>query len=174
VTARSARRDRSLVVEPLGEDAFAFTATLTDTSQGGDHEPATDTATIHDFRITGEIRGAELVLTALRVEAPTHPYARCPEVLPVCDELVGASLTAGWRHAVLDRLRGPLGCTHVVSLLLSLTEITTLTFFLRINRTVPYGARSRGSGEWTAAGVAAVPTLPGACHVLATLKESHG
>jgi hypothetical protein len=165
---RTARRDRFLEVEPLGDGGFAFEARLTDTSSGGDHDPPTEIATIHDFRVTGEVVGPHLTLTRLHVEAPTHPYARCPAVLQVCDELVGSALGSGWRHAVLDRLRGPAGCTHIVTLLLSLTEITTLTFFLRINETVAYSEANRTSGRWMAAGVDAVPSLRGACHVLAT------
>lgn len=163
---RTARRDRSLEVVPLGDGAFAFEARLTDSSVGGNHEPPSETATIHDFLVTGEITAPDLRLSRLTVEALTHPYPQCPFILPSCDELVGASLASGWRSAVLDRLRGPAGCTHVVSLLLSLTELTTLTFFLRINESVPYGPAARGDGRWNAAGLDAVPTLAGACHVL--------
>ncbi len=165
---RTARRDRYIEVEPLGDGAFAFEARLTDSSVGGSHEPPTETATIHDFLVTGQVVGADLRLTHLHVEALTHPYPQCPFILPTCDELVGSSLAPGWRGVVLDRLRGPAGCTHVVSLLLSLTEITTLTFFLRINETVPYGSARRADGAWNAAGLDAVPTLGGACHVLTT------
>jgi len=163
---RTARRNRSLEVEPLGDDAFAFEARLTDTSVGGEHEPASESATIHDFLVTGEVAGTDLRLTRLAIEALTHPYAQCPFILPACDDLVGSALATGWRGTVLDRLRGPSGCTHVVSLLLSLTELTTLTFFLRINETVPYGSTQRDDGRWNAAGLDAVPTLGGACHVL--------
>ncbi len=163
---RTARRDRSLEVEPLGDGAFAFEARLTDSSVGGSHDPPSETATIHDFRVTGEVTGVDLRLARLEVEALTHPYPQCPFIMPACDELVGSPLASGWRAAVLDRLRGPAGCTHVVSLLLSLTELTTLTFFLRINETVPYGSAQRASGAWNAAGLDAVPTLDDACHVL--------
>jgi hypothetical protein len=164
---RTTRRDRALEVEPLGGGGFAFEARLTDTSRGGRHEPPSETATIHDFRVTGEVEGADLRLTALEVEALTHPYPQCPFIVPACHELVGSSLSSGWRASVLDRLRGPAGCTHVVSLLLSLTELTTLTFFLRINETVPYGSARRADGSWNAVGLDVAPTLPNACHVLA-------
>ncbi|ODU07197.1 MAG: hypothetical protein ABS81_02535 [Pseudonocardia sp. SCN 72-86] len=165
---RRARRDRSLEVEPLGDGVFSFEARLTDTSVGGVHEPASGSATIHDFRVAGRVAGTDLRLTQLSVEALTHPYPQCPFIVPACDELVGASLAAGWRGEVLARMRGPAGCTHVVSLLLSLTELTTLTFFLRINESVPYGATQRADGAWNAAGLDAVPGLGDACHVLTT------
>ncbi|WP_406724525.1 DUF2889 domain-containing protein [Streptomyces sp. GD-15H] len=164
---RAARRERTLEVEPLGPGRFRFTADLTDRSVGGDHEPPSPTAVIHDFRVTGEVEGPELRITALTVEALTHPYPQCPFILPTCDDLVGACLTSGWRATVLERLRGTAGCTHVVSLLLGLTELTTLTFFLTINESVPYGPEQRADGRWMAIGLAAVPTLAGACHVLA-------
>lgn len=163
---RTTRRDRSLEVTPLATDRFGFTGRLTDQSRGGDHEPSAPSAVIHDFVVRGEVEGHELRLTRLEVEAVTHPYPQCPFILPVCDELVGASLSAGWRRAVLDRLRGAAGCTHVVSLLLSLTELTTLTFFLRINESLPYGESTRADGSWMAVGREAFPSLTGACHVL--------
>jgi hypothetical protein len=166
IDRRSARRDRSLEVQPLGEGRFAFEARLTDSSRGGDHDPPSETTTIHDFRVAGEVTGTALRLTRLEVEALAHPYPQCPFIIPACDELVGSTLASGWRSAVLDRLRGPAGCTHVVSLLLSLTELTTLTFFLRINETVPYGVDQRADGSWNAAGLEAVPALNDACHVL--------
>lgn len=163
---RTTRRDRTLEVEPLDGGGFVFEARLIDTSRSGHHEPPAATAIIHEFRVTGEVQGIDLRLTALEVEALTHPYPQCPFVIPVCANLIGSSLSSGWRASVLDGLGGPAGCTHLVSLLLSLTELTTLIFFLRINETVPYGPAQRADGTWNAAGLDAVPTLADACHVL--------
>jgi hypothetical protein len=163
---RAARRDRSLEVTPLGDGRFAFSARLTDRSSGGEYEPPAPDVTVHDFTASGEVEGPDLRLTRLTVEAVTHPYPQCPFILDTCAELVGSSLRSGWRPAVLERLRGPAGCTHVVTLLLSLTELTTLTFFLQINESVPYGERQRSDGTWTARGLELVPSLSGACHVL--------
>lgn len=165
-TGRTMRRDRSLEVTPLGEGRFAFSARLTDRSRGGDHEPPSPTAVIHDFTASGEVEGPDMRLTQLSVDAVAHPYPQCPFILGACGDLVGSSLGSGWRRAVLDRLRGPAGCTHVVSLLLSLTELTTLIFFLQINESTTYGERQRRDGSWMAAGFEAVPSLAGACHVL--------
>lgn len=165
-TGRGARRDRSLEVTPLGEGRFGFSARLTDSSSGGEYEPPAPSVTVHDFTASGEVEGADLRLTRLTVQAVTHPYPQCPFILDICDELVGSSLRSGWRPAVLDRLRGPAGCTHVVSLLLSLTELTTLTFFLQINESVAYGERQRSDGSWVNQGLEVVPSLSGACHVL--------
>ena len=165
-TGRTAWRDRSLEVTPLGDGRYAFSARLTDRSCGGNHEPPAPTAVIHDFAASGEVEGPDLRLARLTVDAVTHPYPQCPFILGVCDELVGSTLRSGWRPAVLARLRGPAGCTHVVSLLLSLTELTTLTFFLQINQSTAYGEPQRRDGSWMAAGFEAFPALSGACHVL--------
>jgi hypothetical protein len=168
---RTMRRDRSLEVTPLGDGRFAFSARLTDRSLGGDYQPPAPGALVHDFVASGEVEGPDLRLNRLTVGAQEHPYPQCPFILGACDGLVGASLGTGWRRTVLDRLRGPAGCTHVVSLLLSLTELTTLTFFLQINESTTYGEEQRRDGSWMAAGFAAVPSLAGACHVLARNPE---
>lgn len=163
---RSVRRDRSLEVEPLGDSRFAFTARLTDSSHGGCYDPPADSAVIHDFLVVGEVAGEELRLARLELQAASHPYPQCPFVFPACESLVGSAVGVGWRSTVLERLRGPAGCTHVTSLLLSLTEITTLIFFLKTNEEVPYGASTREDGTWMGIAMQQTPSLPGACHVL--------
>lgn len=166
IRERAAQRDRCLRVEPLGNDRFTFSASLTDRSYGGDHEPPIGVATIHDFAVTGEVVGEQLYLDRLEVEAITHPYQRCPFILPVCDQLIGSHIGVGWRATVLELLGGARGCTHVTSLLLSLTEMTTLTYFLRINEILPYGESRRADGSWIATGIDITSSLSGACHVL--------
>ncbi|ANQ75612.1 DUF2889 domain-containing protein [Rhodococcus qingshengii] len=164
---RRSRRTKCLEVEPEGGDSFTFTASLLDESFHGDYEVPGDSRIIHHFGISGRINGNDLHLTALDVEAKTHPFPQCPFIIPASMDLIGHSLMSGWRRRVLDRLGGSAGCTHVTTLLLGLSEVTTLIYFQRMNRTATYGPDSRASGEWIGASLDFAPQLGGACHALA-------
>jgi hypothetical protein len=159
-------RTKTTELEALGDDRYRLRARLTDVSSGGNHGAGTDAGVIHDFVLNGELAGPDLVVTALDVRADDHPYAACPDVLPLCQELIGSSLASGWRRTVLDQLSGTRGCTHVTTLLLGLGEVRTQAFFLRMNAEVPYTEDTRTDGSWTASGLRIAPSLAGACHAL--------
>jgi len=161
----SVERTKSLQVSPAPDGSFTFTTRLTDRSWRGHYEHGDNSALIHDFTVIGAV-GADLVVTRLEVDAVEHPYDLCPAILPACGLLVGASLGTGWRKAVLGNMAGRRGCTHVTTLLLGLTEVSTMVFFLRINERLRFGPAARADGSWMAAGYDLVPSLDGACHVL--------
>jgi hypothetical protein len=163
---RHSRRSKQLEVWPDPDGSFRFTSSLVDESFEGRFESPGESLVIHRFTMDGQIDGDSLELTRLDVRAVAHPFPQCPFVLPATDALVGHSLVAGWRRLVLERLGGARGCTHVTTLLLGLSEVTTLIYFQRTNRTADYGPRSRASGEWIARSLEQAPALGGACHVL--------
>lgn len=165
-TGRHSRRTKQLDVVPRDDGSFSFTTSLVDESFEGDYETAARSLVVHQFFVDGDVDGGSLQLTRLAVRAEEHPFPQCPFVLPVADDLVGLSLAAGWRRQVLDRLGGARGCTHVTTLLLGLSEVTTLIYFQRRNAEAPYGPRSRASGEWIGGSLDLAPGLAGACHVL--------
>jgi hypothetical protein len=158
-------RRRLLEVTPQDDGTFAFRATLTDESFGGNYAAGGDSIVVHDFIVVGRVT-RELEVLELVAEAPTHPYDLCPRALAACTALVGGSLQSGWRRKVLGVGGGTAGCTHLTSLLLSLTELTTLSFFLQINEHLPYDRKSRSTGAWMAVGLGLAPQLGDACHVL--------
>lgn len=158
-------RRRLLEVSPQDDGTFAVRATLTDESFGGHYGTGGDSIVVHDFVVAGRVT-RELEVLELAAEAPVHPYPLCPRALAACAALVGRSLGAGWRRTVLEVGGGTAGCTHLTSLLLSLTELTTLSFFLQINEHLLYDRESRSTGAWMAVGLGLAPQLGNACHVL--------
>jgi hypothetical protein len=123
-------------------------------------------AIIHDIALTARVRGPGLEVAALDVQALTVPYTTCPFVLPLVKQLIGKELMSGWRRSVLDLSGGTRGCTHVNTLLLGLTEMQTMVFFLKMNERVAYAAEPRASGEWIAAGLDVAPQLADVCYSL--------
>jgi len=166
---RFSRRTKTLEVEPLSQGRIRFESSLVDQSFGGDYEQAEATSlVVHQFVMDGIASGDDLKLEALSVRAEAHPFPQCPFILPVVEDLIGLSLLSGWRQKILERFRGSAGCTHVTTLLLGLSEVTTLVYFQRMNAHQAYGPRSRASGEWIATSLDLGQSLRGACHVLDT------
>ena len=158
-------RTKTTEVIPLGGGEYRLEARLTDLSRGGNYGPAeTDggdasSKVIHDVALTGRVRGPGLEITELDVQTLTVPYASCPFVLPALQQLIGKELMHGWRRAVLDLSGGTLGCTHVNTLLLGLTEMQTMVIFLKMNERLAYTAENRASGDWMSAGLPVAPEL---------------
>jgi Protein of unknown function (DUF2889) len=166
-------RTKTVEVIPLGGGEYRLEARLTDLSRGGNYGPgptdgggAPSSKVIHDVALTGRVRGPGLEITELDVQTLTVPYASCPFVLPALQQLIGKELMHGWRRAVLDLSGGTLGCTHVNTLLLGLTEMQTMVIFLKMNERLAYTAENRVSGDWMAAGLPVVPELADACYSL--------
>lgn len=167
--ARFNRRVKTLDVAPLENGGLRFETSLVDRSFGGAYEqPDCDSLVLHDFRMKGTASGADLILETLSVRAETHPFPQCPFIIPATEHLIGRSLVSGWRSNVLERFRGTSGCTHVTTLLLGLSEVTTLMYFQRMNEHRVYSPKTRASGEWIAGSLDLGQSLQGACHVLDT------
>jgi hypothetical protein len=162
------RRTKTAELTRVDGDNYTLTARLTDVSFHGDYGDGSATGTIHDFTLVGTLAGADLMITSLRVDAVTHPYAQCPAILSSVQSLLGASLGSGWRRTVLANLGSTAGCTHVTTLLLGLAEVRTMAFFLQMNDQMPYSAPTRSDGRWTAVGLQIAPSIVGACHVLSS------
>ena len=166
-------RTKTMDVTSLGDGEYRLEARLTDLSRRGDYGPAAgstgdmpDSSIIHDIALTAQVRGPGLEVAALDVQALTVPYTTCPFVLPLVKQLIGKELMSGWRRSVLDLSGGTRGCTHVNTLLLGLTEMQTMVFFLKMNEQVAYAAETRASGEWIAAGLDVAPQLADVCYSL--------
>jgi len=165
---RSNTRTKTLRVTPLDTGGIAFEAELRDESAGGHYEsPQASSALVHHFVIEGAAAGEDLRIQSIQVRAEQHPFPQCPFVLLDVQDLVGASLLSGWRRTILDRFRGTAGCTHVTTLLLGLSEVTTLVYFQQMNELATYGPKARASGEWLASGLSLGQRFDDACHVLA-------
>jgi hypothetical protein len=166
-------RTKTVDVIPLGDGEYRLEARLTDLSRGGDYGPAAgsegdmpDSHVIHDIALTARVRGPGFEVVELDVQALTVPYATCPLVLPLVKQLIGRELGSGWRRAVVELSGGTRGCTHVNTLLLGLSEMQPMVFFLKMNERAAYAAETRASGEWIAAGLDVAPQLADVCYSL--------
>jgi hypothetical protein len=164
---RFSRRTKTLDVELLPEGRVRFETALVDQSFGGTYEePDARTSVVHRFIMGGVLVGDDLVLESLDVTAETHPFPQCPFILPATQRLIGLSLRSSWRQTILSNFKGRTGCTHVTTLLLGLSEVTTLVLFQRANEVAAYGPRARASGAWIGRNLALGHDLSGACHAL--------
>jgi hypothetical protein len=167
-------RTRILDLRRADEESYVFHASLLDQAQGGRYESGSDTEVVHNFSVKGRVARKDLRILELEVDAIAHPYAACPNILGVAQKLIGASLSIAWRRTVLTHLGGTQGCTHVTTLLLSLSELITPFYFLEANHSLPYGNAARTDGSWMKACLAVSGSLDGACHVLASDGEVIG
>jgi hypothetical protein len=88
---------------------------------------------IHEYTLTAQ---ADLATGTLRTVTPVPrvlPYDECPLAVRHAGALAGVPLR-DLRGAVLDRLRGPLGCTHLNDMLRALAAVPALV------RQLPAGA----------------------------------
>ena len=80
---------------------------------------------IHEYTLTAE---ADLESQTLRAVTPVPrvlPYSECPLAVRHVPALVGLPLSE-LRTAVLQRLRGPLGCTHLNDMLRAVADVPGL------------------------------------------------
>jgi hypothetical protein len=92
-------------------------------------------------------------------EAATEagPFHICGDIAPRFADLVGLTIGPGWRKAVLTRMRGVTGCTHLTELLLGPVTTTAM-------QTV-FAARER---RLVAGGATTKPPIIDTCHALSS------
>ncbi|MCB2101975.1 MAG: DUF2889 domain-containing protein [Rhodobacterales bacterium] len=98
-----------------------------------------------------------LEITAVEADIANGPFTLCGSIVGAFQGLVGLSIGRGWRKAVLSRLGGTKGCTHLVELLLGQLAATAY-------QTV---RPARARREQAAAG-GGKPSMLDTCHALAS------
>ena len=98
-----------------------------------------------------------LVVRAAEAFTEAAPFAICGDVTAVFEKLVGLKVGRGWRRAILQRMSGACGCTHLTDLLLGPLTTTLL-------QTVS-PARSR---RQQTSDDGAKPAVVDTCHALAS------
>ena len=87
--------------------------------------PAGGRQSIHEYTLTAE---ADREMSTVRAVTPVPrvlPYDECPLAIGNVAALAGLPLSE-LRGAVLDRLRGPLGCTHLNDMMRALADVPDL------------------------------------------------
>ena len=117
VTMRRARRiDVWVAGQVIYVDAFF---------QDSSSLPEGGRQAIHEYTLTAQ---ADLETGTVRAVTPVPrvlPYDECPLAVRNVAALAGLPLSDA-RGAVLERLRGPLGCTHLNDMLRSLADVPGL------------------------------------------------
>lgn len=68
----------------------------------------------------------DLVVRAAEAQTEAGPFDLCPAITPVFASLEGLRVGPGWRKAVLARMAGVAGCTHLTELLLGPVTTTAM------------------------------------------------
>lgn len=96
----------------------------------------TEPMTLHDMHIELVVNGVNFEITEVRTAMLTHPQEQCPLILPIFQELVGASIARGFGNKVKTLFGGPRSCTHFVALLNAMAPVAMQarwSFFHAIN-----------------------------------------
>jgi Protein of unknown function (DUF2889) len=67
-----------------------------------------------------------LMVHAAEAETEAGPFALCGAIVPVFAQIKGLRIGPGWRKAVVERMSGTKGCTHLTDLLLGPLTTTAL------------------------------------------------
>ena len=80
---------------------------------------------LHEYNLSATLDPETLTLRGLEIDPRVLPFHECPGAIANALKLVGTPLPE-IRAAVLDRLRGPAGCTHLNDALRALGEVPAL------------------------------------------------
>jgi Protein of unknown function (DUF2889) len=117
VSMRRARRIDLWVAGPvLHVDAFF---------QDSSTLPEGGRQSIHEYTLTAQADLATGVVHSVTPVPRVLPYGECPLAVQHVGTLAGLPLS-DLRGAVLERLRGPLGCTHLNDMLRALADVPAL------------------------------------------------
>ncbi|MBI5420066.1 MAG: DUF2889 domain-containing protein [Deltaproteobacteria bacterium] len=75
---------------------------------------------VHNMTVTLRVRHPDFEITSVETELSVYPDAECGNAGPVLQKLVGVRIAGGFTRAVQERIGREKGCTHLVSLVLSM------------------------------------------------------
>lgn len=84
---------------------------------------------IHEYNVRAVVDAATLELLELTPEPRILPFWECPGAVANTQRLLGTDLSA-MRETVIERLRGPAGCTHLNDAMRALAEVPKLAGYL--------------------------------------------
>lgn len=107
-----------------GADAVVVEGRLTDNrhvktyyfSDGRSRPPGV----VHDLVIRMVVKGAGLVIEDIDADMETVPREDCREIADALKKVIGMKIQAGFTEKVKEKVGGAKGCTHLVSLLLTM------------------------------------------------------
>ncbi|WP_181782053.1 DUF2889 domain-containing protein, partial [Pseudonocardia pini] len=118
VTGVSMRRSRRIDVH-VADGAVVVDSFFQDSAT----TPANGRIAVHEYRLSARAEAG--VLTEVAADPRVLPYLECPLATRTVDRMVGTPV-GQLRAAVLERLKGTAGCTHLNDALRALAEIEVL------------------------------------------------
>lgn len=113
---------------------------------------------VHSMRVRLTVDD-DLVVQEAEACTEAGPHNVCGDIAPNYASLKGLRIKAGWRKAVIERLGGIAGCTHITDLLLGPLAVTAYQTVRRRLKGEPASADHDRSRR---------PALLNSCHALAS------
>jgi hypothetical protein len=80
---------------------------------------------VHEYRVVATVDPVQGILSSVTADPRVLPYLECPSAAGGVDAMIGTPV-ADLRDAVLERLKGTAGCTHLNDALRALAEVPVL------------------------------------------------
>jgi hypothetical protein len=90
--------------------------------------------TVHHMALELVVEGPEGRIAAVHAHMPKGAVPTCEGITPNYDALVGLELGRGFQKKLLERVGGPLGCTHLTTLVLEMQRTHLQTRATRPHR----------------------------------------
>ncbi|MBF87083.1 MAG: hypothetical protein CMJ14_03675 [Pelagibacterales bacterium] len=83
---------------------------------------------VHDMSIRLTLDD-NLMIKNVAINMSSHPYETCPKIIENFQNLIGISITKGFRKNVYAKVGGVSGCTHLVELLFPIATTAFQTIY---------------------------------------------
>lgn len=136
---------RELTVDSrIAGDRVVFTGELRDRWL---NEATGETEEIHGWRVRLDTAAPDLTVTAAEATPTYLPFAACPAAARSVQGLVGARLTSGFSEAARAAVGTVDGCTHLLTLLMTVAGQRVVANYLRSRTELVPPPESRGRRE---------------------------
>ncbi len=125
--ATFALENGKMIVEGILKDERYFKSYL---MTGGTQPPGI----LHHMQIRMVVAGPALIIEDIEVEMPQTPRKECRETETSLQPIIGMSISAGFTNRVKAALSGPVGCSHLVGLLLAMAPAAVQGFWSDVVR----------------------------------------
>ncbi len=90
---------------------------------------------LHHMIMRMVVSGPKLVIEDIEVKMPQTPRKECREAESSLQPVIGMTISSGFTNRVKTALSGPIGCSHLVSLLLAMAPAAVQGFWSDVVRT---------------------------------------
>jgi hypothetical protein len=136
---------REITVESFIEgDRLVFDAVLRDRWRDVDTGEEEE---IHGYEVRLEAEPPDLTIVAVRASPGHLPFPTCPSAAATVGRLVGLNMTQGFNKAAASALRGVEGCTHLLTIVQTISGQRVVANYLRSRVELEITEESRARRE---------------------------